>query len=445
MNLAKLGKDLIAMALGLEPSAKVQAKQVEKAQTNTMCGALYDVRMTLHKYEAPEAPSAADHPECPARISRIWDAIKWAGFMKHKRWAQLQSREAKVEELRLIHDDAIIQNVLSQSSLDDGERGDLAQDGDAFANKYSPQAAQLAAGCAIELATNIVDPTSIILNGFACVRPPGHHACTHACSGFCIFNNVAVASKIIQERHGVERILIIDWDVHHGDGTVEITRDDPSVLFISLHNFTKGFYPGTGPPTDTGGCRQTVNIGWTSERMGDDEYLYAFQEVVMPIAREFDPQIVLVSAGFDAAKGDPLGGMLLSPQGYSAMTRSLLQLAGGKVGVVLEGGYNLDAISASAVAVVKELLDHAPAATAKRGLRAAVRHVVPSEVRESAVRDVKLTIRAHAQTGRWECMRQKQAEDDRGRAEPQGKPKQTRAAPLVPADATIAREQALEW
>jgi histone deacetylase 6 len=440
MDLAKLGRGFFAMALGLEPSANAQAKKVENAQSNTMCGALYDVRMALHKYEAPEAPGAADHPECPARISRIWDAIKWAGCMKHKRWAQLQSREAKVEELRLVHDDTVIQNVLAQSSLDDGERGDLAQDGDAFANKYSPQAAQLAAGCAIELATKIMDPTSMVLNGFACVRPPGHHACTHACSGFCIFNNVAVASKIIQQRHGVERILIVDWDVHHGDGTVEITRNDPSVLFISLHNFTKGFYPGTGPPTDTGGCRQTVNVGWTSEQMGDDEYLYAFQEVVMPIAFEFDPQVVLVSAGFDAAKGDPLGGMLVSPKGYGAMTRSLLQLAGGKVGVVLEGGYNLDAISASAVAVVNELLDHAPAVTAR-----GVRHVDAKVVRESAVRDVKLTIRAHAQTGRWKCMRQKQAGEDRGGTAHHGKPTRSRAAPRAPTDATIARGEALEW
>jgi acetoin utilization deacetylase AcuC-like enzyme len=153
-----------------------------------------------------------------------------------------------MDELTAVHTREMVADVLRQAQLADGEgvssfdahpsgedRGGI---GDACANRHSPQAALLAAGCASELACEVADPNSSTLAGFACVRPPGHHACSNQCSGFCLFNNVAIAARAAQQRHGLGRVLILDWDVHHGDGVVEVTRDDPSILYISLHNFT---------------------------------------------------------------------------------------------------------------------------------------------------------------------------------------------------------------
>ncbi|MFY9552679.1 MAG: histone deacetylase, partial [Thermoanaerobaculia bacterium] len=204
-------------------------------------------------------------------------------------------------------------------------------------------------------------------NGLALLRPPGHHAEADRAMGFCLFNNVAVAARALQAAGAARKVLIVDWDLHHGNGTQHSFWEDPSVLYFSTHQFP--FYPGTGAVEEIGGGAGrgfTVNVPWPGG-MGDAEYLAAFDTILLPIARVFAPDLVLVSAGFDAAAGDPLGAMRLSPGGYAAMTSRLLGLAGGRVVLALEGGYNLDAISASAATCLRALLGEAVPAPAGPG------------------------------------------------------------------------------
>ncbi|THG99948.1 hypothetical protein EW026_g2521 [Hermanssonia centrifuga] len=184
--------------------------------------------------------------------------------------------------------------------------------------------------------------------------------------GFCFFNNVAVAVRVVQQLTPIKRILILDWDVHHGNGTQRAFYDDPSVLYISLHRYDNGEYYPNGPFGSMLSCGEgpglgySVNIPWPEKGMGDADYLHAFQSIVMPIAMEFAPELVIISAGFDAADGDDLGECHVSPTGYAHMTHMLSGLAGGKLVVALEGGYSLEAISASSLAVAKVILGEAP-------------------------------------------------------------------------------------
>jgi histone deacetylase 6 len=181
--------------------------------------------------------------------------------------------------------------------------------------------------------------------------------------GFCLFNNVAVAARAAQER-GARRILIVDWDLHHGNGTQTAFWDDRDVLFFSAHQYP--FFPGTGAADEvgTGAARgRTINVPWPSG-CGDAEYLAAFDRVLLPIARVFFPDLVLVSAGFDSAQGDPFGSMRVTPAGYAQMTARLRELAGGRLVLALEGGYNLTAISRSTDACLRILLGEDPPAAA---------------------------------------------------------------------------------
>jgi len=203
--------------------------------------------------------------------------------------------------------------------------------------------------------------TGKLASGVAVVRPPGHHAEATEAMGFCLFNNVGLAAAVAQKRHGVKRILIVDWDVHHGNATQNMFLSDPGVLFFSLHRFDGGmFYPGkSGSPHFVGereGQGKNVNVGWNTRHVGDVEYLAAFDTILLPMAREYDPELIIISAGFDSAEGDYLGGIRVTPAGYSQMTKRLMGLAGGKIVVALEGGYNLLSISNSMAAVVSTLL-----------------------------------------------------------------------------------------
>lgn len=197
--------------------------------------------------------------------------------------------------------------------------------------------------------------------------------------GFCFFNSVAIAAKLLRQRLGNEvgKVLIVDWDVHHGNGTQQVFYEDNSVLYLSIHRHDDGnFFPGTGGPTECGaglGLGLNVNIAWSgglNPALGDAEYLAAFRTVVMPIAREFAPDIVLVSAGFDAAVGHPppLGGYVVSPACFGHLTRELMQLADGKIVLALEGGYDLTAICDSAQECVKALLGDEPSSISEEEL-----------------------------------------------------------------------------
>lgn len=291
-----------------------------------------------------------DHPEHPGRLEAIWRRFRQEGLVEACR--RVPAREATREELARVHTQHHIEGIEATA------REDFRQlDPDTYASRHSALAARLAAGGLIDLASEVA--AGRLDNGYALLRPPGHHAETDRAMGFCLFNNVAVAARALRAA-GIARVLVVDWDLHHGNGTQHVFREDPSILYFSTHQYP--FYPGTGAIEEIGGGAGrgfTVNVPW-SGGMGDSEYLAAFDRVLQPIARQFRPEVVLVSAGFDAAEGDPLGDMRVSPPGYALMTSRLLSLAGGRVVLALEGGYNLEAITLSSAACLRVLLGDSP-------------------------------------------------------------------------------------
>ena len=304
-----------------------------------MTGLVYDDRFLLHR-----APY--EHPENPGRLVAIRDGLEGRGLLA--RCERVPAREASDAELAAIHTRGLIEAVRATSLRDWTQL-----DPDTYACRDSAQAAWLAAGGLAELTVRVA--RGELANGIALLRPPGHHAEADLAMGFCLFNNVAVAARAAQAA-GALRVLIADWDVHHGNGTQHSFWDDPTVLYFSTHQFP--FYPGTGAVDELGGSHgrgRTVNVPWPPG-MGDAEYLAAFDRVLLRIAKSFGPDLVLVSAGFDAADGDLLGGMRVTPDGFAAMTARLRSLAGGRVVLALEGGYNLAAISACAASCLGVLL-----------------------------------------------------------------------------------------
>jgi acetoin utilization deacetylase AcuC-like enzyme len=287
-----------------------------------------------------------DHPEHPGRLAAIRQRLDDDGLARHCR--RIPAREATREELLEVHTPEHVERILATA------RRDFVQlDPDTYTSRDSAEAARRAAGGLVDLTREVL--SGALANGFALVRPPGHHAEADRAMGFCLFNNVAISAQAARGS-GVRRVLIVDWDVHHGNGTQASFEEDPDVLYFSTHQFP--FYPGTGAIEEVGrgaARGRTVNVPWPAG-MGDAEYLAAFDRVLLPIARAFQPELVLVSCGFDAAAGDLLGGMRLTPNGYAAMTERVASLARGRVVLALEGGYNLDAIAAAAAACTRVLL-----------------------------------------------------------------------------------------
>ncbi|KAG0478775.1 hypothetical protein HPP92_013494 [Vanilla planifolia] len=309
-------------------SLKDEVLQRSQASASKSCTAIgFDDRMLLH---TEVVMRSHPHPERPDRLKAIAASLAAAGIFPG-RCSLIPAREIYPDELgKLFHPDT-------------------------YANQHSALAARIAAGLCADLAIIIMSGKTS--NGFALVRPPGHHAGTRQAMGFCLHNNAAVAAFAAQAA-GAKKVLIVDWDVHHGNGTQEIFEGNRTVLYISLHRHEHGkFYPGTGAAVEVGvmdGQGYTVNIPWSQSGIGDNDYIFAFQQIVLPIASEFAPDITIVSAGFDAARGDPLGCCDVTPAGYAQMTHMLSSVSGGKLLVILEGGYNLRSISSSATSVVKE-------------------------------------------------------------------------------------------
>nr|XP_048317319.1 histone deacetylase 6 isoform X3 [Myodes glareolus] len=304
------------------------------------------------------------HPETPQRILRIMCHLEELGLAA--RCLILPVRPAMDAELLTCHSAEYVERVRATEKMKTRE---LHREGASFDSIYicpsTFTCAQLATGAACRLVEAVL--SGEVLNGIAIVRPPGHHAERDAACGFCFFNSVAVAARHAQAIAGrALRILIVDWDVHHGNGTQHMFEDDPSVLYMSLHRYDRGtFFPmgDEGASSQVGraaGTGFTVNVPWNGPRMGDADYLTAWHRLVLPIAYEFNPELVLVSAGFDAAQGDPLGGCQVTPEGYAHLTHLLMGLASGRIILILEGGYNLASISESMAACTHSLLGDPP-------------------------------------------------------------------------------------
>uniref|UniRef100_A0A8C4EC21 Histone deacetylase n=1 Tax=Dicentrarchus labrax TaxID=13489 RepID=A0A8C4EC21_DICLA len=353
------------------------AAQDASSKPRFTTGLVYDSQMLKHQCTCGDNSS---HPEHAGRIQSIWSRLQERGL--RGQCESIRGRKATLEELQSVHTERHVllygTNPLNRLKLDNRKLagilsqrmfvmlpcGGVGVDNDTTWNEsHTSTASRMAAGSVVELSFRVAKGE--LKNGFAVVRPPGHHADPSNPMGFCYFNSVAIAAKQLQHKLSVSKILIVDWDVHHGNGTQDVFYSDPSVLYISLHRYDDGnFFPGSGSPVEVGsgaGEGFNVNVAWTGgldPPMGDAEYLAAFRSVVMPIAQEFSPDVVLVSAGFDAAEGNPapLGGYKVSAKCFSFLTRQLMSLAGGRLVLALEGGHDLTAICDASEACVSALL-----------------------------------------------------------------------------------------
>jgi acetoin utilization deacetylase AcuC-like enzyme len=288
------------------------------------------------------------HPECPDRLHAIGDRLISAGLDSYLR--HYSAPAAAPEAIARVHGRDYIATIEAESPAS----GLHFLDPDTAMNAHSLTAARHAAG-AVVLATDLV-VTGECRTAFCAVRPPGHHAERERAMGFCLFNNVAIGAQHAIREHGLERVLVLDWDVHHGNGTNDIFYGSDAVLYASLHQWP--LYPGTGALTDSGagaGEGYTVNLPMPPGS-GEPEWLGAVEQIVAPIAAAYEPQLVLVSAGFDAHRDDPLADCMLDTESYGQLAAALRALAdglGAPLGLLLEGGYDLDALAASVEATLR--------------------------------------------------------------------------------------------
>lgn len=331
-----------------------------------------------------------EHPEQPLRIQAIYENLLNLGLIQPMDGVCFDERSdlgkfipgrmAEPEELALVHDSAYLDQVetwkfneaIDKEPEESGDDDDIHKQQrsmhqkrlDAISRQLdsvylcpaTPESASFAAGSTVELVRAV--HSGFLDHGMAIVRPPGHHAEPDHAMGFCIYNNVALAARVLLKDQPDLRIVILDWDVHHGNGTMRMVQDDERILFISIHRYDAGrFYPvGTveASPSYKGPHETIVNVAWPTGGFGDGDYWYAMTRLILPLTFEFAPNIILVSAGFDAARDDPIGGCDLTPNGYGQMTRALSQVA--PTVLVLEGGYNVPIIADCAASCFGALL-----------------------------------------------------------------------------------------
>jgi acetoin utilization deacetylase AcuC-like enzyme len=295
------------------------------------------------------------HPERPERLDAVLSALDAGGLTTQM--LRVQPRAATEDELAACHS----RSYLAIVQHDAARGNETLSTGDTELSAESLDVALEAAGGVLNAVDTVIERRA--QNAFCAVRPPGHHATRDRGMGFCIFNNIAIAARYAQRRHGVERVLIADWDVHHGNGTADIFYADGSVFFFSTHQHP--WYPGTGRPNETGegdGQGATLNCPFPAGA-GRSEILGAFEDRLLTAACEFRPELVLISAGFDSRLGDPLGRFTLSDVDFADLTRLILEIAdtyaGGRLISVLEGGYSLDGLAAASSAHVAALMGRA--------------------------------------------------------------------------------------
>ncbi|KAJ9567321.1 hypothetical protein OSB04_003287 [Centaurea solstitialis] len=333
------------------------------AQPQRRVGLVYDERMCKHS-----TPRGEDHPENPNRIRAIWNKLLSAGIPH--RCVVFDAKEVKDTYIAQVHTNNHINLIktISSKKLAPQRNRVAAKYNSIYFNEGSSESAYLAAGAVLEAAEKVAKGE--LNSAFAIVRPPGHHAEENEPMGFCLYNNIAIATSFLlnQKELGIKKVLIVDWDVHHGNGTQKMFWKDSQVLFFSVHRHEFGsFYPagddghyimmGEGP-----GAGYNINVPWENGQCGDADYIAVWDYILLPVAREFNPDIILISAGFDAALGDPLGGCCITPRGYSIMLKKLMEFSKGKILMALEGGYNLKSLANSVLACVEVLLEDKPIA-----------------------------------------------------------------------------------
>jgi len=292
-----------------------------------------------------------DHPERPDRLRAIVDRLHHSGMEKSLR--HIRPTPASIEWVQKAHPISYIQMIERRCLA--GER--VLDSGDTHVGKDSYAVALLAVGGVLRAVDEVLGKTCSSV--FCCARPPGHHAETESVMGFCLFNNVAIGARYAQQKHGIGRIAILDWDVHHGNGTQEIFWTDPSVLCISTHQYP--LWPGTGASNESGegaGEGFTLNCPMRPGS-GEREFLDAFDNRIMPALHKFRPELLMISAGFDAHTADPLANINLTEDSFAKLTQFAVEIAmkycDGRIVSVLEGGYNLDALAKSVEAHLKVL------------------------------------------------------------------------------------------
>lgn len=292
------------------------------------------------------------HPERPERLTAIIDDLDRSGLLQ--KLTRIQPRAADLNWVEAVHTPDYVNAV--KKACAQGVQWMDSPDTPICSSSYD--VALLAVGGVLAAIDAVMAGT--VSNAFCAVRPPGHHATANKAMGFCLFNNVAIGARYVQKRWHAHKVLIVDWDVHHGNGTQQAFYSDPSVLYFSVHRFP--FYPGTGAAGERGagdGLGYIINVPLPAAS-GDEAFITSFRQRLVPAADDFRPNFILISAGFDAHRDDPLGGMRMSEDGYAALTRIVMEIAGqhcnGRLVSVLEGGYNLQALARCVRAHLLQLL-----------------------------------------------------------------------------------------
>jgi acetoin utilization deacetylase AcuC-like enzyme/formylglycine-generating enzyme required for sulfatase activity len=326
-------------------SSEPKMNNDKQTQNTAKTGLVYDDIYIEHK-------TTPGHPESPERLVRIIKQLKDKGL--YSQLVKLKPMLADRRWIETIHSPEYIDRA--RSSSENGAR--YLDSGDVPISLKSYQAAVMAAGGVLAAIDAVMEHK--VTNAFCTVRPPGHHALENRAMGFCIFNNVAIGAKYIQEKYGLPKVLIVDWDVHHGNGTQAAFYNDPNVLYFSTHQYP--FYPGSGSQAEHGagkGLHTIINVPLPAGS-GDDSYVKVFEEKLVPAASSFAPDFVLVSAGFDAHEGDLLGGMRVTDRGFAKLTQIVKSIAekfcAGRLVSVLEGGYGLEGLAASVEAHIRVLM-----------------------------------------------------------------------------------------